>query len=420
MRITTPSESARIPLDEIDLATTELYTCGDAHLVWQTLREERPVFWQDRRDGEGFWAVTRWADVRRVLAEHQTFSSESGTAIEMLDAPDPAARLMMQATDPPRHTQFRRQLNDSYSAPCVSQYKQQVKEIVRAAITPALDHEAWDAADAFRRMPVAVGAALMNLPEDDIDDLLRLAYTALAPHDVRFGDGSPNAAFYAHCDLIDYFSEITMRRRKNASTDVISILMSMQVDGESLTDQEIWLNCLSLLLGAVVTTSQAISATLIALARENNGEGRWPEDVEVRSAVEEGLRWASPVTHFMRRARRDVELHGEIVRAGDAVTAWIASANRDASVFERPYALDLARKPNRHMAFGSGPHLCLGSHIARLMLEESFEELIAVTDSFELAGVPSHLVSNEIAGVVSLPLRVRLRDGAAGRLLNRQ
>jgi cytochrome P450 len=139
----------------------------------------------------------------------------------------------------------------------------------------------------------------------------------------------------------------------------------------------------------------------------------------VRLAAEEGLRWSSPALHFMRRARGDIELHGEKIRAGDAVTAWIASANRDETVFEEPFAFRLDRSPNRHMTFGTGPHLCLGTHIARLMLQVAFEELIAAIDSFELAGEPSHLASNEFAGVVSLPLRVKLRDNVSRQLHER-
>jgi cytochrome P450 len=412
MRITTPSAGSRVRLDQIDLASTDLYVSGDAHLVWQTLRAERPVFWQQRDDDEGFWAVTRWADVRRVLAEHQTFSSEGGTAISMLGGPDPAAKLMMHSTDPPRHTQFREQIRQSYSAHGVAKYKQQIRSIAREAIYPALDGGVWDIADAFRRMPMAVAAMLMELPEADIDQLLRLAYAALAPLDTRYGDGTPEAAFVAHFEIIGYFTKLIAKRRNSSSTDVIGTLISMEVGGSRLTDPEIVLNCLSLLLGAVVTTSQAISALIIALAERNGGEGRWSRSASVRAAVEESLRWSSPVTHFMRRARRDIELHGESIRANDAITAWIASANRDEAVFERPFTLDLERSPNRHMAFGSGPHLCLGSHLARLMLQESFEELIATIESFELAGAPRHLVSNEIAGVVSLPLRLRLRSSA--------
>ena len=415
MRITSPRSGSRVRLDEINLADINLYTSGDAHLVWQTLRAERPVFWQAQPAGQGFWAVTRQADVRRVLAEHQTFTSENGTAIAMLGGPDPAAGLMMHSTDPPRHGLFRQHLVKPFSTHTVAAYARQVRSFVRDAMCPALDGDVWDAADSFARLPMAVGAMMMGLPETDIEPLLRLSYASLAPHDPKYSSGSARAtSASAHYSIIRYFTEFIAKRRQNLSADLVSHLLTVEVGGRLLTDEEILLNCLSLLLGAVVTTSQAISATLIALVEQHDGEGHWPRTAPVQTAVEEALRWSSPVTHFMRRARHDIEMHGERIQAGDAVTAWIASANRDETVFERPYTLDLERSPNRHIAFGNGPHRCIGNNLARLMVQESFEELIARIESFELAGPPCHLVSNEIAGVVSLPLKLNLRTPESG------
>jgi cytochrome P450 len=409
--ISAPSAESRVRLGEVNLADVDLFTKGDPHLVWQTLRAERPVYWQARPSGEGFWVVTRQADVRRVLSEYELFSSERGTAINMLDSPDPSAGLMMHSTDPPRHSQFRQPLGKRFSTQRVASYHEQIGLFVRDAMTPALDGGMWDAADSFARLPMAVAASMMRLPREDIDPLVRLAYASLAPHDERYSAGSDKVtSAFAHFEIIRYFDGYIAERRASPSDDLISYLVSMEVGGRRLNDQEILVNCLSLLLGAVVTTSQAINATFIALAELNNGEGRWPAAIVEPSAVEEALRWSSPVTHFMRRATSDVELHGEKIKAGDAVTAWIGSANRDEAVFDQPYALDFRRSPNRHIAFGYGSHRCLGSHLARLMLRESFEQLAAYIESFELAGTPRHLSSNEIAGVVSLPLRLKLRS----------
>ena len=411
MRITTPSPGSRVPLDGIDLADVALYTDGDAHLVWQTLRAEQPVFWQARAAGEGFWAVTRHADVRRVLSDYQTFTSEQGTAIAMLDVADPAAGLMMQATDPPRHRQYRSLLGGPFSARAVPAHTESIRAFVREAMSPARDGGTWDAAEAFCRLPMAVAAVLMGLPEADVGPLARLAFASLAPMDPTYnGDSGKAAAIFAHYDIIAYFKERIDERRDSVSHDLISHLMSIEIEGRGLTDEELLFNCLSLLLGAVVTTSQGISATLIEIAAQHGGEGRWPRGARLESVVDEALRWSSPVTHFMRRARHDVEMHETKIRAGDAVTAWIASANRDETVFELPYALDLSRSPNHHVVFGYGPHRCLGSNLARLMLREAFAELIACVESFELAGTPRHLASNEIAGIVSLPLRLKFRS----------
>jgi cytochrome P450 len=415
MRITSPAEGARTSIDSINLADNDLYTHGDAHLAWKTLRAECPVYWQARRNGEGFWAVTRRADVCRVLGEHETFTSEGGTAISMLDAPDPAAGIMMQASDPPRHQQFREQLGRPFSPRAVRAYADRIRAFVQDAIEPARDGEVWDAAASFSRLPMTVGAMLMGLPDADVDPLVGLAYASLAPGDphYRIAGSAGSIAVSAHFKIIDYFTRCIEDRKRNLAEDLISYLITAEIGGRRMTDEELMSNCLSVLLGAVVTTSHAISATLVALTEQYGGEGRWPDDMPIEAAVEEALRWSSPVNHFMRRARHDTEISGQKIAAGEPVAAWIASANRDERAFERPYELDFGRTPNRHVSFGSGPHLCLGSHLARLMLRNSFDELVTSIGSFELADPPVHLVSTEIAGVVSLPLRIRLRERLA-------
>lgn len=412
MRIARPSPESRVALAEINLADTDLYTKGDAHLVWQTMRAECPVFWQRRDGGSGFWAVTRRDDVHRVLSDYQTFSSEGGTAIAMLDAPDPAAGIMMHSSDPPRHRAFRDQIGKPFSPRAVPAYSDFVRTFVNNAMEPARDGDVWDVAASFVRLPMAVGGMMMGLPEKDIDPLLRLAYASLAPDDPQYnkrGAGNPATTAAAHYEIISYFTNCISTRRRSPSDDLISYLIDVEIAGKRMTDAELLSNCLSVLLGAVVTTSHVINATIIALTELRDGEGRWPDSMASQPAVEEALRWSSPVLHFMRRARRDTELCGQNISAGDAVTAWIPSANRDESIFERPYDLDFKRIPNKHVAFGAGPHTCVGNHLARLMLRISFEELSASIEAFELAAAPVHLVSNEIAGVVSLPLRTKLR-----------
>jgi cytochrome P450 len=410
-----PPPAARVALDQINLANTDLYTRGDPHLVWQTLRAECPVFWQKRANGQGFWAVTRHADVRRVLAEHRTFSSQSGTAIAMLDRPDPAAGIMMQATDPPRHRQFREHLGKPFTPRAVDEHTEYIRAFVRQALEPVRDGAVVDIAAAFAPLPMAVGARMMGLPAADVDPLMRLAYASLAPEDPRYQTSGPTAstAAYAHYEIVAYFANCLAERRKKPGGDLISHLITVEVGGRRMTDHELLANCLSLLLGAVVTTSHVISATIIGLTEAHGGEGRWPGRPSMRPLVEEALRWSSPVTHFMRTARRDTEICGQKINAGEAVTAWIGSANRDESAIECPYELDFGRVPNRHIAFGAGPHICLGRDLGRLMLWNSFEQLMANIESFELAGAPVHLASNEIAGVVSLPVRAKL--AAPGR-----
>jgi cytochrome P450 len=300
----------------------------------------------------------------------------------------------------------------------VEEHTEYIRALVRNAVEPVRDGAVVDVAMSFAALPMAVSAKMMGLPDVDVDPLLRLAYASLAPDDPRYqkpGTDAPTAA-YAHFEIVNYFADRVDERRKNPGEDLISHLVSAEVGGRRMTDQELLANCLSLLLGAVVTTSHVISAAIIALIETHGGEGRWPDSPSTQTMIEEALRWSSPVTHFMRRARHDTEICGQKVNEGDPVTAWIGSANRDESTFPRPYELDFGRAPNRHIAFGVGPHICLGRELGRLMLWHSFEQLIASIDSFELADVPIHLASNEIAGVVSLPVRMCCSTGAGTQL----
>ena len=409
-----PPSGTRIALEKIDLAGADLYTKGDAHLVWRTLRAECPVFWQKRTNGQGFWAVTRHADVRRVLAEHKTFSSQSGTAIAMLDGPDPAAGIMMHSSDPPRHRQFREHFDKPFTPRATHDYTEFIREFVRNAIEPVRDGAVLDVAAAFGPLPVAVGAKMMGLPAADADLLMRLAYASLAPDDPHYrkpGSAGPTAA-HAHYEIVGYFDNCVAQRRKKPGDDLISHLITVQVDGRRMTDHELLANCLSLLLGAVVTTSHVITATIIALTEAHGGEGHWPASPSMQAMIEEALRWSSPVTHFMRRARQDTEIGGQKISEGKRSQRGSRQRTATKACSRAHMQLDFGRVPNRHIAFGAGPHICLGRNLGRLMLWHSFEQLIASIESFELADVPVHLASNEIAGVVSLPVRVRTAFGA--------
>lgn len=413
MRITTPPSDARVDLNSIDLFDATLYTSGDAHLAWQTLRAEAPVFWNPRPSGPGFWAVTRRDDVRRVLRDHELFTSERGTVLWMLGIPDPAAGKMMAVTDPPRHKQIREPLSRPLAQQAMPSYTDGIRRVVHQIVEPAWDSQVWDAAGAFARLPVATIAMLMGLPGEDVERLLQWTYASIAPLDPHFSRG-PMAAtlLWAHHEIMDYFAHRVRERRAEPAPDLLSHLLSIEVRGRRLADDEVIVNCYSLLLGAAVTTSQAITASLIGLAEQGGGTGRWSPDTDVAGAVEEALRWSSPTMHFMRYAARDLVLRNVKINAGDAVTAWIASANRDELIFDRPYLFDPTRTPNRHVAFGNGPHRCVGQNLARLTLRVVFEDFFAKLDSFELAAPPVHLVSNAAAGIVSAPVRLTFHPSA--------
>lgn len=410
VQITTPPTDGRVASSDIDLASITLYTDGDPHLAWLTLRRDQPVFWNERPGGGGFWAVTRYADVRRVLRDHKDFTSERGTALSMIGVRDPAAGKMMHATDPPCHQHIRRPLEQPFAARQVSGYAPMARRLAHEALAPARDEATWDVAASLTRLPVAVMAKLMGLPDSDVDLLLRAAYASVAPDDPHYRRGSKHQTIqWSHATIVDYFTHLVRDRRRSQTSDVLAHLITMDVSGRVLTEEEAVLNCYSLLVGGVVTTAQAATTALIALTEQGGGEGRWPTTTPTSSLVEEALRWSSPAMHFMRYARRDVVIGNTKVTAGEPVTAWIISANRDETVFDRPYAFLPDRHPNRHIAFGTGAHRCVGRHLAKLVLRETFDELAATVKTFELVAPPVHLASNLIAGVIALPIRTNPR-----------
>jgi len=409
MIIAEPDPAAPVDVEGIDLLDTALYTRGDPHSVWQALRAQHPVFWSvpPGTGGIGFWSVTRYSDVRMVLRDHEAFTSEKGTVLSLLGTDDPAGGSMMAVTDPPRHSLMRGAIGKPLSARAVPDYASWIRELVVELIEPARHGDVFDAARIFARLPVEIIVRLMDLPRDDIDMLLRWAYGCVAPSDPHYLSGNGDETeMYAHHGLIGYFDEAISDRRRALSNDLLSHILTMDFDGGRMPEEDVIANCYSLLLGGAITTSQVIGATLLGLVEQNDGEGRWEPGIPEAAAVEEALRWSSPAVHFMRYATRDVVLHDVRIREGDAVAAWLPSANRDESVFDRPYRLDLRRSPSGHVTFGSGIHRCVGQPLAKLTLRIVFDEFFTHLGAFGLAGPPVHLVSNAVAGLVSLPLRI--------------
>lgn len=262
---------------------------------------------------------------------------------------------------------------------------------------------------------MAFTGAMMGLPERDWPYLTRLTTQAIAPDDVSFRAGSGDHGLaIAHHELFDYFADQAMIRTPR--DDLIGYIATMPVGVRKMRIDEIIYNCYSLLLGANVTTPHAIAATVLAFIEYPDQYARINSGDDIVKVVEEGLRWSSPANHFMRYAVLDTELSGIPVKSGDALVAWLGSANRDERVFPDPYKFDVARSPNRHLAFGLGPHYCVGASLARVALRLFFEEFVKLADGFELAGHVEHLRSNFTAGIKRMPITVRLRDTAAGTL----
>ncbi|MEU8134811.1 cytochrome P450 [Streptodolium elevatio] len=408
-----------------DLADPGLYADHDPHAVWRALRAYDPVYWQPvgaphaargqgaggpRPDaGLGFWAATRYADVDRILRDHEVFTSERGTLLSLIGRPDPAAGHQMAATDPPRHDALRAPLHKAMRVRSVDAHTREVRAGIRALLP--LDGGPFDFAAGMRDLPLVVLGLLLGLPEADRPHLARLAMTASAEDDpdLMLPEGPAATLRRAHRELFAYFTDLVRARARDPRDDLVGIMLGMRHDGVRMPPAAIVSNCYSLLLGAAVTLSQVPVATVMALA-ENGGYAAWAARPDLLdSGIEESLRWATPARYFMRTTRRPVELSGVVVPEGQPVVAFLASANRDRRVFTDPDVFDVARRPNRHLAFGAGPHYCIGANMARLTLRLLFTELFAAYAKLDVVGEPVRIRSVFLAGVKSLPVQGRLR-----------
>lgn len=394
-----------------DLVDPTVHSAGDPHAQWRELRRDNPVSKHLIGDGMSFWSVTRFDDCDRVLRDYATFTSERGTMIDLIGTDDPAGGSQLAVTDPPRHTAMREPLQRAMTLRNVERSQHVISQQISRLLQPLAEDGAMDFADVMLAMPMAVTGVLMGLPESDWDGLTRLTTVCIAPDDpeYRHPRGRAHTLQAAHRELFAYFQDIVEERDRHQGDDLISTLVRTEFDGRRMSRGEIVSNCYSMLLGANVTTPHAPSFAMVELMGTALLDEWASSPGLIRSGVEEALRWASPITYFMRCATRDVELSGTRISAGDAVVAWIASANRDEAVFSDPFRFDIRRRPNRHIAFGAGTHHCVGHSVARVTLRLLFAELFRRFTDFAPAGPAQRLTSNFVSGYKHLPITARLR-----------
>ena len=399
-----------VDLGAVNLADPSLYEVGDPDAVWATLRRRAPVFRNGEAFGHPFWAVTRYEDAVSVYGNWSVFTSERGMMLGRDPAEgDPGAGRMLVVTDPPRHAKLRRIVGRPFTPRMMRQLEDSIRSSVVRHLGHALARETCDfVSDVAARIPVSVICELLGVPRDDWEWMHHLTSVAI-------GSGDPEADRHvtpadraqAYTDILLYYSDLVAHRRRDPGDDVVSTLVHGAVDGCPLSDEDILLNCTNLIIGGNETTRHAASGGVLAFA-DRPGEWRRVRDEPERvpTAVEELLRWTTPVMHLMRVAVADTEIGGQRVRAGDAVVIWNASANRDENVFDDPQRFDTARHPNRHLAFGIGEHYCVGAALARLELRVLLEEMRRRVASIERAGPVERVPSIVLRGIKRLPVRL--------------
>ncbi len=393
---------------KIDLLSPASFDGGQPHRQYEWLREHQPVAWHDEPGGKGFWAVTRHADVWAVDRDFQTFSSEPTIMIQ-----DPLSEVgglgpykMMLMMDPPEHTGFRKLIRSEFTEPAAKMRGERIQALAKQIVDAVVDKGACDFVDDVAgEMPSYVIAELMGLPLDDGRELYKLTEIIhTAPEALP-----PGAGGQAVRTMFEYGSKVIAEKRARPGDDLASRLLACEVDGRKLEDPEFLLFFLLLIDAGGDTTRNLLSGGLLALMEHPDQYAWLMADLEARlpAAREELLRWVSPVIYMRRTAKRDTELAGQTIREGDKVVMYFGAANRDPAAFDRPDVLDLSRRENPHMAFGNGPHVCLGQHLARIEIDAMLREVLTRMKDFELAAPVHWLESNFISGPKAMPVRFR-------------
>ncbi|MDH6440257.1 cytochrome P450 [Streptomyces sp. SAI-144] len=398
-----------------DLVDPVLYSSGAAPAVWRDMSTLDRLHWQQVDADRGFWSVVTYAEADQVLRDTDTFTSERGTLIDLLGTDDPAGGQQLAVTDPPLHTRRQARLKRALTNKAVDQQRETIRSLVLELLEPLGEGGVFDFGRAMMAMPMWVTGTMMGLPRSDWEWLTRITTMCIAADDPEYQDpdGKDATLKKAHLELFCYFQDVVGHRRDHLGDDLLSVLMSTRFEGRTMSPGEVISNCYSLLLGANVTTPHAPTFVMAELPGSGVLED-WARHPELnKSAYEEALRWASPVNHVMRYATSDTVLRGTPVAAGEAVVVWLGGANRDERVFADAHTFDIRRRPNKHLAFGIGPHYCVGHSVARVTLGILFEELLGRYENFALAARPERLISTFASGYKHVPVTARRRSNPA-------
>jgi cytochrome P450 len=406
----------------INLQDPRLFMNDQAHDAFRVLRAEAPVHWNPGTEQlNGFWSVTKYADILQVSRHPELFISSKGIAGSGLRAPDATGTQANQGNvsiitmDPPRHVKMRRLVNKGFTPRAVNAMEPQIRQVTNEILDGIAGRSSCDfVLDVSSQLPLAVICGMMGLERDVWPLMFELTNSVLGSGDPEYqadvpeeergsGEAARRTAMMGRMRMVEYFREVLERRRREPGTDLPSILLESEVDGEKLTEGDILAFCFLLILAGNETTRNAISGGLVAFSQFPEQKRRLLNDWSlVESAVEEICRWTSPLHHMSRVATADTEIRGQRIAAGDRVIMWYPSANRDEEVFADPYTFDITRDPNEHLAFGIGEHFCLGAGFARKEIRVMFEELFRRFPNIEVTAQPDRLRSNFINGIKHL------------------
>ena len=393
----------------IDLLDPRSFASGQPHDAFRWLRENDPVHWHAEADGPGFFAVTRYEDVRSIGRDPENFSS-----VPTIMIADPAPGMnfdidghqMMLMMDPPKHTQYRRLISSEFTPRHARDLGPRVRELAAQIVDRVIERGECDLVeDIAGELPSYVIAELLGIPLEDGRKLYRLTETIhSAPETLP-----PGAGAVAVMEMFQYAAGVIAEKRARPADDLATKILNAEVDGRRFDDLDFNLFFMLLVDAGGDTTRNLVAGGMLALFEHPEQRRKLAANLDalLPGAVEEMLRWVSPVIYMRRTATADVELGGRKIRAGQKAVMYYGSANRDASIFPEPDRFDVTRSPNLHLAFGGGQHFCLGAHIARVEIEAMLREILTRLPDIEPTGPAVWLPSTFISGPKTLPVHFR-------------
>ena len=407
----------------IDLSDSRNFADGFPHAHFTWARADAPIYWhaptEHSPQGEGFWVMSRHEDAMAVITDPATFSSDKGgrrtrggTGLQ----DDRQAGAMLIWMDDPKHKRFRSLVNKGFSARAIVALENELRRRAVALIEAMPENDPFDFVARFSRdLPLQAICLLLGVPQEERAQLAEWVDAGVAEP-----SGEIIAREYALM-LRDYGLDLIAKKRANPADDILSTIIRARLEpgeegheGGPLTDREL-VNFFMLLFPAgAETTRSAIGGGLRALMDhpDQMQRLRTADTVQLRTALDEILRWTTPSIFKRRTATRDLDFKGHRIREGDKVTYWEMSANRDERVFAEPFRFDVTRTPNLHLSFGFGAHVCLGASLARMEMRVAFQELLSRVEAFKAEGPVDWMPSNRLLGIRRMPISIRKRATA--------
>jgi cytochrome P450 len=388
---------------------------GYPHASWAWLRRHAPVAWCEPPGMRPFWAITRYDDCGAILRDHRRFAIAPRIAVfpeEQVPADETGFRHLL-TMDPPVHGRYRNLLSQHFTPKALEPKRAAVGAIVDETLARVAGRDEIDFVESVSAIvPLAVIAEMLGIPREDWELLFHLSNALVGAADPEYQHGSTirETSERTRLEFLDYFRRLSNARRREPRDDFVTALVNARVDDAPMREWELLSYYVLLIVAGNETTRNATSGGLLALV-ENPGElDKLRRDPSlVPAAVEEIVRWVSPVVQFCRTALEDLEVGGVRIAKGEACCIFYPSANRDEDVFPDPFTFRVDRTPNEHYGFGIGVHFCLGANLARLELQEIFRRLVARVEDVDLAGPVERMHSSFVGGIKRMPIRWRLR-----------